>query len=292
VKVLLTGADGQAGNAVRDSKPGWADLVPCTRKTLDITEIASVREVLADSKPDWIINTAAYTDVDGAETDVARAESVNILGPRNLATVAVEIGAKIVHLSTDYVFDGESSEPLLPDATTAPINVYGRTKRDGELCLGEILGPDAIVIRTSWLYYKVGRNFVTTMLKLMRSRDRLSIVDDQTGSPTWGGSLAPAIWTSIEKQLNGIHHWRDAGVANWFEFATAIAEIGWELGLLEREVEIIPVPSSSYLSVARRPRIAVLDTARTEAELGMKAQDWKVNLRTMLTHLKGDNFDA
>ncbi len=190
------------------------------------------------------------------------------------------------HISTDFVFDGEASEPYAPDAVTHPLSVYGRTKRNGELSVLDELPDSAVVLRTSWLYSKTGNNFVTTMLRLMGERDEISVVADQVGTPTWANSLARAVWAFVEQpKLSGIYHWSDAGLCSWYEFALAIEEEARELGLLEKAARIRAMSSAEYSAAARRPRFSVLDCATTQDALHLKPERWRVNLRAMLKEL-------
>ncbi len=291
MRVLLTGSKGQAGTAVSLSTPEWVELICCDHRTLDITEEGSVRGMLRDLKPEWIINAAAYTDVDRAETESRAAYEVNAEGTATLAAIAKETGTRLVHISTDFVFNGCSPEPMTPDRPADPLNVYGKSKREGEVRIQKQLGEDGLVLRTSWLYFEDGRNFVKTMLHLMQSQTVIKVVDDQIGAPTWAGSLANTIWACIAKELSGTSHWRDAGTASWYDFAVAIYDIGSEIGLIDDVVDVRPVSTSNYRTAARRPRYVLLDISATEHALDTSATHWRNHLRTMLARVKAAEGD-
>jgi len=292
VRVLLTGSKGQAGTAVSLSTPEWAELICCDHRTLDITEEGSVRGMLRDLKPEWIINAAAYTDVDRAETESRAAYEVNAEGTATLAAIAKETGTRLVHISTDFVFNGCSPEPMTPDRPADPLNVYGKSKREGEVRIRKELGEDGLVLRTSWLYFEDGRNFVKTMLHLMQSQTVINVVDDQIGAPTWAGSLANTIWACIAKELSGTYHWRDAGTASWYDFAVAINDIAADIGLIDQTVDVQPISTADYPTAAERPRFVLLNISATEDALGIRARHWTCNLREMLERLKATEIDA
>lgn len=198
MKTLVIGCNGQLGHSLAVTAPENVGVIGFDLPELDITDASAVLEVCRETRPDMIVNAAAYTAVDKAETDVALAMAVNVEGPRNVAAASLDVGARLIHISTDFVFDGESSAPYKADVATNPLSVYGLTKRDGELAVLEESSGAAVVIRTSWLYSKTGTNFVKTMLRLMGERDELSIVADQIGTPTWADSLAAAVWAFVD----------------------------------------------------------------------------------------------
>jgi dTDP-4-dehydrorhamnose reductase len=283
VKVWVTGSGGQLGKALLCCRPPDLDVVGLGRDALDITDEASVRERFIAERPDVIVNTAAYTAVDRAEDEPDAAMAVNAGGPANLARQAAETGCRLVQVSTDFVFDGERPLPYPPDAETAPLGAYGRSKLEGErLALG-ILGASATVVRTAWLYSSRGNNFVNTMLRLMSERDRIAVVADQVGTPTWTLGLARAIWAIVGRpSVSGIHHWTDLGVASWYDFAVAINEEAVAAGRLASPAQVIPITTAEYPTDARRPAFSVLDTRQTRDLLGLPGEHWRFRLRRML----------
>ena len=282
MKVLVTGARGQAGTALMEKTPRFAQAIPLSHADLDVTDESAVRRALAEYAPDWIINAAAYTAVDAAESDAAACLSLNATAVAILARAASDQGARLLHLSTDFVFDGRASRPYAPEAATAPLNVYGSTKLQGEHLAREF-APASIVLRTSWLYSRTGSNFVKTMLRLMSSRTELGVVCDQVGSPTFASGLADAAWRLIEVDAAaGVHHWSDCGVASWYDFAVAIGEEARQRGLLASIPSILPIRSDQYPCAAKRPSFSLLDCQRTRAAVGLPATHWRVNLRNLL----------
>ncbi len=285
MKVLITGAGGQLGQALQACAPAGAVVVALGRADLDIADSRAVSEIIAGHCPDLILNAAAYTAVDKAESDVETARAINAVGPANLALSAQEASARLVHVSTDFVFDGMSGVPYLPGAPTAPIGVYGITKLEGEKAVLSTK-PDALVVRTAWVYGRTGNNFVRTMLRLMSERDEVRVVADQIGTPTFAGGLAQAIWALGAARATGIHHWTDSGAASWYDFAVAIQDEALALGLLSREVPVLPIPTTAYPTPARRPHYSVLDKEATFALLGKPAPHWRENLRRMLKDIQ------
>lgn len=287
MKVLVTGAGGQLGRELARTAPPGVSLALLGHADCDIGDAAAVQEALARARPDVVINAAAYTAVDKAETEPALAERVNTQGPAHLA--AATGAARLLHVSTDFVFDGSRGTPLRPDDATAPLSAYGRTKLAGE---GPVLalGARGLVLRSSWVYSKFGANFVKTMLKLMSDRPQLRVVADQVGAPTWAQGLALALWRAVERPaLQGLHHWRDAGAASWYDFAVAIMEDATAQGLLAQPVEVVPIETRDYPTPARRPSYSLLDCADTWRQLQLTPPHWRVNLRRMLAELKEDH---
>jgi dTDP-4-dehydrorhamnose reductase len=278
MKVLITGANGQLGRALQATAPLGVSIIAAGSAELDIGDAAAVDALLLAERPDAIFNAAAYTAVDKAESEEAQATRTNSEGVANLARGAAAIGARLVHVSTDFVFNGLSGVPYLPDAPTAPLGVYGRTKRQGELAAG----PDALVVRTAWVYGSRGGNFVRTMLRLMAERDEVRVVADQIGTPTFAASLADALWRLHAAGAKGLFHYTDNGAASWYDFAVAIQEEALAIGLLTRAVPVIPIATSDYPTPAARPHYSVLDKSATFALLGGAAPHWRVNLRKML----------
>ena len=286
VSVMITGAAGQLGYELQRTAPADAIVLPVDIADLDLTDVAAVESFVARHQPRVIINGAAYTAVDRAESQPEQAEAVNVTAAATLATAAYRHGARLIQISTDFVFGGGTGRPWHRSDATDPQSVYGRTKRDGECAVLEMLGRDALVIRTAWLYSVHGGNFVKTMLRLMAERDDVGVIADQVGTPTWANSLARTIWVSVDRPaVSGVLHWTDAGVASWYDFAVAIQEEGITRRLLQRAVPIHPIATSDYPTPAVRPIYSVLDKNDTVALLGVAPIHWRVNLRHMLDEL-------
>lgn len=286
MKTLVIGCNGQLGQSMHATVPDRAQVIGVDLPELDITDAKAVATYCDAMRPDVIVNAAAYTAVDNAELEAELATAVNVAGPRNIVAAARAIEAQVVHISTDFVFDGMESAPYKTDAATDPLGVYGRTKRDGEIVVLETLPDSAVVIRTSWLYSKTGNNFVTTMLRLMQERDEIGIVSDQIGTPTWANSLAKAVWAfAARPELCGLFHWSDRGEATWHDFAVAIQQEALTLGLLDRPIPVHAIATEDYPTAAARPRYSVLDCSLARTSLGMEPDDWRENLRNMLKGL-------
>lgn len=306
MKVLVTGKNGQLGSELQKTCPDTIKLVCFGSKELDISNAEQVNELIVKYSPDIVINAAAYTAVDKAETDTERAYAVNQQGAANLATACKNINAKLIHISTDFVFDGTKTMPYEASDATNPLGVYGASKLAGEQDISDILGSNATIVRTAWVYSAFGNNFVKTMLRLMNEKDQLSIVGDQVGTPTWAAGLANMLWAlvtqstvtnkavnqtdTIEAELNTqkvtILNWTDAGVASWYDFAVAIQELAVEKGLLSKPIPISSIPAASYPTPAKRPAFSVLNKAEAEQFSGVKTIHWRAQLSTMLDELK------
>jgi dTDP-4-dehydrorhamnose reductase len=285
LKVLITGAGGQVGRMLLDTRPANVETVACTHADLDIGVGDVVHDFIARHRPTLIINAAAYTAVDKAEADPAAAQQINAEGPAHLAAAAAACGARLIHISTDFVFDGAASVPYGPDSATNPLSVYGRTKRDGELAVLEALRERSVIVRTAWVYAATGTNFVRTMLRIMRSNGSARVVADQVGTPTAARSLAETLWRiAANAEIRGLHHWTDAGVASWYDFAVAIAEEGAQLGLLPAEIAVIPITTADYPTPARRPSYSVLDKSSLAA-YGLSPIHWRKRLRGVLQEM-------
>jgi dTDP-4-dehydrorhamnose reductase len=287
LRVLLTGANGQLGWELQRSRASHIELHAHDADTLDITDAQAVLDAVQALKPDWIINAAAYTAVDKAESETTLAYAVNRDGARHLAETARVVNARMVQVSTDFIFDGEHGHPYRPDDTPSPLSVYGASKLAGEITVQETLGERALILRTAWVYSAHGHNFVKTMLRLMREREQLGIVADQIGSPTWASSLAQAIWHATTINLHGTHHWTDAGVASWYDFAQAIHDEARNLGMLTRDCTLRPIATTDYPTPARRPGFSLLDKTSAWQALGTtNPVHWRAQLRAMLNELK------
>lgn len=289
-RILLTGADGQLGSELRQRVAMMTaayTLHATDQAELDIADPARIEAAIQDFAPDVLINAAAYTAVDQAESQRELAFKVNAEGPANLAKAAQQAGIRMIHVSTDYVFNGQQCRPWKADDPVAPINVYGESKLAGEQAVQRYL-PDAVIIRTAWVYSRYGQNFVKTMIRLMNERDSLGIITDQIGSPTHAGRLAEILLSAVDQpEFTGICHWTDAGVASWYDFAQSIYTLGRERGLVKRDCQINPISTSDYPTPARRPAFSVMDCQRSRAQLG-HARHWREQLQMMLDELKTD----
>jgi len=276
---------GQIARAVGAAAPVQHEVVVRTHAELDIVDEVALARALAEVRADWIVNAAAYTAVDLAEDETAQAIAVNDSAVALIDRAAAHEGSRLLHLSTDFVFDGESTRAYLPTDRTNPLSVYGSSKLGGERHV--VAGGAGIVLRTSWVYAAAGKNFVLTMLRLMKEKDRINVVCDQIGAPTWATSAAAAIWGLIDVQAApGIYHWTDLGVASWYDFAVAIQDEALARGLLSRAVPILPINSSEYPTRAQRPAFSVLDSASTRSLITAPARHWRHNLRMMLDELR------
>jgi dTDP-4-dehydrorhamnose reductase len=287
MKALITGGSGQLGCELQRSVPKHTECIALDRTQLDIADASAIDRILAEHQPTVIINAAAYTAVDKAEQEQKTAVAANVIGPGLLAQAAAERNLRIIHISTDFVFDGAKSSPYLPADEPSPMSVYGATKLKGERQVLEIAAERAVIVRTGWVYSAHGHNFVKTMLRLMRERDALNVVVDQIGTPTWAYGLAEAVWGFVERPaVSGVFHWSDAGVASWYDFAVAIQEEATDIGLLEKEIPVHPIRTVDYPTPARRPSYSVLDKTATWMTLGAVPLHWRAALRRMLAELK------
>jgi dTDP-4-dehydrorhamnose reductase len=282
VKVLITGAGGQLGRALIALAPDDTTVRGASHQELDIADAQAVHAVVDEFRPDALINAAGFTRVDDAEKEREPAERANTIGPAVLAAACGRVGAWLVQVSTDYVFDGMQNRPYAPAAPTNPLNVYGRTKLQGEQVVIRALPSQSTVVRTSWLYAAEGRNFLTTMLRLMRSGQQLTVVSDQIGAPTSVTGLARVLWAFTRRRAAGLYHWCDSGVASWYDFAVGIAEEGVSLGVLPSSPAILPIASADYPTAARRPQYSLLDKRDTERLLEVAACHWRSALRETL----------
>jgi dTDP-4-dehydrorhamnose reductase len=270
--ILVAGAEGMLGHDLLAMFSGAARGI--SREEMDITSFTSVRTALLTLKPRVVINAMAFTDVDGCESRRELAFRVNGEGVRHLAEITAEIGAKLVHISSDYVFDGRKGNPYVEEDPVNPLSIYGKSKLTGED--NTRLNQDHLVIRTQWLYGMNGRNFVETMLRLAREKDQLEIVNDQTGSPTWTVDLALAVSALIGKNCCGTYHAVNSGYCSWFDFAAAIfAEQGLEMRLQ-------PITSEKLSRPAPRPLFSVLDCSKLQRDTGLKMEGWMDALKKYL----------
>lgn len=285
MKVFITGAnDGQLYWELERSAPATVELLTLSDR-LDITDRHAVMQAIGSLDPDVIINAAAYTAVDQAETDKAKAQALNVDAVEYLASAASAVNANLIHISTDFIFGVGDGSPFVENAEVDPVSVYGKTKLAGERILAEKIPDNSLVIRTAWVYSSNGNNFVKTMLRLMKERDQIGVIADQIGSPTWAHSLAQAIWRAVEIKLTGTIHWTGAGVASWYDFAVAIQEEGKALGLIDGQAKVSPLTTEQYPTPAARPHYSVLELTRSWGLLDKQAQHWREDLRTMLKEL-------
>jgi dTDP-4-dehydrorhamnose reductase len=285
MKVLVLGGDGQVGRAVADSAPAHVEVVSSTRRELDISDQQQVASRIARAGAAWVVNGAAYTAVDRAEDEPELARLSNDTAVGHIAEATASTGGRLLHFSTDFVFDGTSNRPYTPADATGPLSVYGATKLAGEKS-ALARAPDAVVLRTSWVHAARGKNFALTMLKLMRERPEVRVVADQIGTPTWAGSIARCAWAIMERGIaGGTYHWTDAGVASWFDFAVAVRDEALSRDLLNREVAVQPISTSDFPTRAKRPAFSVLDSSDTRRLVGFQADYWRHNLGKMLDEL-------
>ena len=285
MKVLLLGANGQLGWELKRSCPDTIHLITCDYPKVDFCSKTSINECLNISRPDFIINAAAYTAVDLAEKESQTAFKVNHEAVADIAQYADQNNIRMVHISTDYVFNGKNHKPWTVNDNPCPESVYGKSKLKGEIAVQEILKDKALIIRTAWLYSSHGKNFVKTMLKLMKEKNSLNIVDDQIGTPTWAYGLSKVIWKFVDKKISGVFHWTDAGVASWYDFAVAIQKEAFALGLISKNISLLPVPSKQFFTHAKRPFYGILDKNYTWKIIEITPVHWQVQLRAMLKEL-------
>lgn len=284
--LLLVGAGGQLGQTLLQTLDvSRYNIKALTRQDLDIADEAAIGEVLNAIKPSVIINAAAYTAVDKAETDDLAARSANATGPKFLARWAAANGAWLLQISTDFVFNGHQHRPYTPDDQTDPPGIYGRTKLEGELHVGYLAPKNSLILRTSWVYSEFGHNFVKTMLNLMQTKDKLGIVADQIGTPSSTWEIARCINRLLEIRPIGILHWSDAGVASWYDFAVAIQEEALLAGLLKTEIPVNAIATKDYPTPAKRPPYSVLDKSATIDALECQPIHWRRALRQVISRM-------
>lgn len=283
MRVLIAGAEGQIGRALGAIAPPGVEVRALGRTRLDLTRPEEVTHGVRDFRPDLVLNAAGYTAVDRAEAEPEAAHAVNETGARHLAEAAAAAGARMIHFSTDYVFDGKQDRPYAPDDPPNPLNVYGASKLAGERAVLDTLGDRAVVMRTAWVYAATGRNFLVTMLRLLNERERVTVVCDQIGAPTSAASVALAAWAVAGRpDVNGIAHWTDDGTASWYDFAVAIQGEALQAGRLGRTAQILPIATEEYSTPARRPRYSALDCSAARAALRLTPEHWQVALRRTL----------
>lgn len=283
--ILVTGKDGQLGYELMQLQEQFSsqfDFLFTGRNEIDLSNAKVIEDFILQHKPQYIINCAAYTAVDKAESEKELAYAINTTAPATMAKVCSEIGCKLIHISTDYVFDGEKKVPYLPTDAINPLNVYGASKAEGEKLVAEN-SNDTIIIRTSWVYSSHGKNFVKTMLKLMSDRPEINVVADQIGCPTYAADLAEAIMkivSSVSKaNATTIYHYSNTGNISWFQFAEAIKEIG------NKTCIVNPIPSSAYPTPAKRSSYSVMDTTAITNDFNVVIKDWRKSLEKCISIL-------
>ena len=284
--VLVTGANGQLGQAIQSisGKYPEIDFVFCSSSDLDITNLENCKAVFAKHQPHFCINTAAYTAVDKAESESDKAHLINAVGPENLAKVCKEFDTILVHISTDFIFDGTSKVPYLETDVPNPKSIYGQTKLDGEIAIQKNWEKH-FIIRTSWVYSQFANNFMKTMLRLASELDNLSVVNDQIGTPTNAVDLADVLIKIIvscqteSHEVFGIYNFSNEGVCSWYDFAATIFH---QKGI---EIDLKPIPTDSYPTPAKRPAYSVLDKTKIKKVFGVEIKNWKESLTVSLNHL-------
>ncbi|PHI34866.1 dTDP-4-dehydrorhamnose reductase [Pseudoalteromonas sp. GCY] len=283
MKVLITGCSGQVGHCLTKRLKTQADILALDYNGLDITNREAVFNTVAEFRPKYIINAAAHTAVDRAEQEVEISYAINCDGPGYLAQAAKEYGAIMLHISTDYVFDGMGDKPYQEGDSAGPQGVYGQSKLAGELAVAEAC-PEHLILRTAWVFGEHGNNFVKTMLRLAQSRDELSIVGDQFGGPTYAGDIADALITMvryIEKGMQpqwGVYHFSGMPYASWYDFASAIFQAAEQQNVLHKRPKLSSIQTSAYATPAKRPANSRLDCSKIKNQFGIKPSDWHVAL--------------
>ncbi|TGL59739.1 dTDP-4-dehydrorhamnose reductase [Leptospira ognonensis] len=282
LNVLVTGGNGQLGCEIREVAPEFADklrLFFVTRENLNLESESEIETFISANQIQAIVNTAAYTAVDLAEKEPEKARSSNVVIPKLLAKIANRHKIKMLHVSTDFAFDGKSGKPYKEDDLTSPISIYGKTKEEGEREVLKEL-PKAIILRTSWVYSKYGNNFLKTIRRLGKERPELKIIYDQIGTPTWARDLARVILKMIQtKDLSGFYHYSNEGIASWYDFAKEI------LDLSNLKTKILPIETSEYPTPATRPTYSVLNKKKIKQTLEIEIPHWKDSLKVCLSEL-------
>lgn len=290
MRVLLTGREGQLGQALMAQMPMGVELIATGRAELNLADAEACRQAVLELRPDWVLNAGAYTAVDKAESEPELAHSVNAGAPGAFAAALATTGGRLLQVSTDFVFNGEQGHPYRPEQALAPLGVYGTSKAEGERRVEAELGLEhSCLLRTSWVYGPVGRNFCLTMLRLHRIKaeagETLGVVADQVGCPTATPGLAAACWQAISLNLGGRHHWSDEGAATWYDFALAIGELGTARGLLERPAKVKSLTTAEYPTPAQRPSYSLLDCTQSRSALGLEETPWRHALERVLSQI-------
>ncbi|UPT72030.1 MAG: dTDP-4-dehydrorhamnose reductase [Flavobacterium sp. JAD_PAG50586_2] len=273
---LVTGANGQLGQSLRFIAPNYPEIhfVFCSSTDLDISNLENCKTVFSKIKPNYCINAAAYTAVDKAESESEKAHLINVIGARNIAEVCKEYSTILLHISTDFVFDGNTSKAYSENDIPNPKGVYGQTKLDGEKAIQSVF-DDYYIIRTSWVYSQFGNNFMKTMLRLASERDSISVVNDQIGTPTNAVDLAAALLKIITSNSSsfGIYHFSNEGQCSWYDFAKEIFEVN------NINIDLQDIPTSDFPTPAKRPRYSVLDKTKIKRVFGLEIKNWEESLK-------------
>jgi len=280
--VLVTGSNGQLGQCLQFIAPNYPNIkfVFCSSSELDITNLENCLQVFSKHKPNFCINAAAYTAVDKAESEPEKANLINVLGAKNIAEACKKHNTTLLHISTDFVFDGNKQMPYTEKDLPNPTGVYGQTKLDGEITIQETWSKH-FIIRTSWVYSQFGNNFMKTMLRLASERDTISVVNDQIGTPTNAIDLADSLLKIITKQSKqntehyGIYHFSNEGQCSWYDFAQKIFEVK------NIKTNLLPIPTTSFPTPAKRPKYSVLDKSKIKVTFGLEIKNWEESLKTI-----------
>jgi dTDP-4-dehydrorhamnose reductase len=285
-RILLTGADGQLGQELQHTLAPPGEVMVVTRQQLDLIQGEQIRQLIQKVQPTIIVNSAAYTSVDKAESEVDLAQAVNGTAPTIMAEEAEKTGALLLHVSTDYVFDGQKNTPYLETDPTHPLSSYGKSKLAGEVGIQQVT-DNYLILRTAWVYGVYGKgNFVKTMLRLGQDREELRVVADQVGSPSWAKDIADAIAQLLQTDVRGIYHFTNSGVVSWYDFAIAIFEEARALGFPLKVQRVIPITTADYPTPAVRPAYSVLSGKKITETLGDYPPYWRDSLRKMLIQLQ------
>lgn len=287
-RILLTGINGQLGQELEKTLVHQGEVIGVGREKLDLTQVSAIRQVINEVKPDIVVNSAAYTAVDKAESELELAEAINAIAPGIIAEECQKLAIPLIHISTDYVFDGSQSSPYRETDPTQPINAYGKSKLAGEIAIQQAC-QNYIILRTAWVYGVGGKaNFVKTMLRLGGERSEIRVVADQIGSPTCTADLANCIakiMPQFQPEIVGIYNYTNSGVASWYDFAVAIFEEAKQLGWNLKIERVIPITTPEYPTPARRPAYSVLSCTKIADILGTYPPHWRQGLRKMLAEL-------
>ncbi|MFB2918618.1 dTDP-4-dehydrorhamnose reductase [Aerosakkonema funiforme] len=294
-RILVTGIAGQLGQELQQTLAPVGDVIGVGRERMDLTQPDAIRQAINEVKPDVVVNAAAFTAVDKAESELVLAEAINAIAPGIIAQECQKLHIPLIHVSTDYVFNGSQSQPYRETDPTNPINAYGKTKLEGEIAIQQNC-QNHIILRTAWVYGVGGKvNFVKTMLRLGGEREEIRVVADQIGSPTCTADLAGAITQLIPKftpEIAGIYNYTNSGVASWYDFAVAIFEEAKQLGWNLKIQRVIPITTPEYPTPARRPAYSVLSCGKISAVLGTYPPHWRQGLRNMLAELYTQTYES
>ncbi|MGF2038272.1 MAG: dTDP-4-dehydrorhamnose reductase [Nostoc sp. CmiVER01] len=290
--ILLIGSNGQVGKELQQILPYYGNIISVERPTVDLAQPDTLCNVIRSKQPQIIINAAAYTAVDKAESEPELASAINAIAPLIIAQESQKLGAFLIHISTDYVFDGNQYRPYQETDATNPLSIYGKTKLAGEEAIQETYAHH-LILRTAWVYGTFGKsNFVKTMLRLGAERQEIRVVADQIGSPTWAQDIATVIAQLIPRltpEISGKYHYTNSGIASWYDFAVAIFEEAQQLGFPLKVERIVPITTAEYPTPARRPAYSVLACEKISAILETYPPHWRQRLRQMLRDLKIKN---